>query len=85
MTNNSFFAQIRQYASHARRTGKSFAEAVTAVHDLRWNSLSDEITDADALQRAREKLKDVLDREYAPFDTSFQQVFTEKSISTIPF
>lgn len=71
MTNKRFFSALRDYAALARRKRTSYAAPVKRLVELRMEELKLTPGTSADYEDVLQGLRDVVSREYAPFDREF--------------
>lgn len=76
MGSNSFISRVREYGALTQRFHRSYAEAVTAVLDLRVAAINRQYEDnpAEAARLTAEAV-DIVEREYARFDGEYTSAY----------
>lgn len=72
MRNETFFSLLRQYASQARRRGRSYKDQVTELLTLRRASINASDWSDEQKQRGLAAIERAVDNEYAPFDPDWR-------------
>lgn len=76
MTNNMFHSLIRDYASLAQRKRKSYADAVTAVLQLRLAQIAKEVSDPAEAGRQQQAAFKAVEREYGTVDSTWEASYS---------